>query len=113
MNFANTILQGQTRDHPITITHAPEETKDGMNVPKAPARRKSSQNSVAQLKKNTLDVDERDKLNNSKQSLDFVLNKNNKINRNIMNKKMTSKGDSDDYEDEGSDINWRPLRDFF
>ena len=84
-----------------------------MNVPKAPARRKSSQNSVAQLKKNTLDIDERDKLNNSKPSPDFVLNKNNKLNRNIMNKKMPSKGDSDDYEDEGSDINWRPLRDFF
>ena len=113
MNFENNILQAQIRDHPIRIANAPEETKDGMSVPKAPARRKSSQNSVAQLKKSTLELDDRDKLNNSKPSPDFVLNKNNKLNRNIMNKKMPSKGDSDDYEDEGSDINWRPLRDFF
>jgi len=90
-----------------------EKSKDSITVPKAPARKKSSHNSVVQFKRSKFEADDSEKLNDSKLQPDFCLNKSNMPNNDIIRQKKVSKGDKDDYEDEGGDLNWRPLRDFF
>ena len=90
-----------------------EKSKDIMTVPKAPARKKSSHISVVQFKRSKFEGDDSEKLNDSKLQPDFSLNKSNVPNKDMIRQKKVSKVDKDDYEDDGSDLNWRPLRDFF
>ena len=97
----------------MAVSGSMEESKDSINVPKAPARKKSSHNSVVHHKRGKFEADDRERQNSLESRPHHNLHKNNMINKDMIMQKNPSKTDKDDYEDEGSDLNWRPLRDFF
>ena len=102
----------------MAVNNAIDEPKDSIIAPKAPARKISSHKSVVHLKKSKFEADDREKLNSSElrpslRSSEFILNKTNLANNAIKMQKRPLNDENGKYEDEGVDLNWRPLRDFF
>ena len=97
----------------MAVNNAMDEPKDSIIAPKAPARKISSHKSVVHLKKSKFEADDREKLNSSELRPEFILNKTNLANNAIKMQKKPLNDENGKYEDEGVDLNWRPLRDFF
>ena len=104
----------------MAVNNAMDEPKDSIIAPKAPARKISSHKSVVHLKKSKFEADDREKLNSSElrlrsspRSSEFILNKTNLASNAIKMQKRPLNDENGKYEDEGVDLNWRPLRDFF
>ena len=97
----------------MAVNNAMDEPKDSIIAPKAPARKISSHKSVVHLKKSKFEADDREKLNSSELRPEFILNKTNLASNAIKMQKRPLNDENGKYEDEGVDLNWRPLRDFF